>query len=221
MLWRRYTRFCLSSPQVQPSTRDSGVFLLDILERLLVSKSLRDVSVADVCREANIPRSTFYRRYSNLDAMFAVLFEECVSELQAGGQPWLSGESRRFAPSLEAFYLAFFRHANFWYRLRLEGRYEHPQLQDMYWQMVLDWDAAVAARMDESYPWVDSPATTAHLMNAMGEGLLFRNIQHGVAPDPDAFHALFESAYRGYCSFLQIEMWTEKRLGSPTMETAE
>ena len=195
--------------------------MLDILERLLVSKSLRDVSVADVCREANIPRSTFYRRYPNLDAMFAALFEECVSELQAGGQPWLSGESRRFAPSLEAFYLAFFRHANFWFRLRIEGRYEHPELQDMYEQMVGGFDAAVAARVAESYPWVDSPAETARLINCMSEGLLFRNIPEGVAPDPAAFNALFELTYRGYCSFLQIEMWTEKRPGSPTMETAE
>ena len=195
--------------------------MLDILERSLVTKSLSDVSVADVCREANIPRSTFYRRYPNLDAMFAALFEECVSELQAGGHPWLSGESKRFAPSLEAFYLAFFRHANFWYRLRLEGRYEHPQLQDMYLEMMNHWDTSVGARIAESYPWVDEPATTAHLMNAMGEGLLFRNIDHGTAPDPDAFHAMFELAYRGYCSLLQIEMWTEKPLGSPTLQTSE
>ena len=195
--------------------------MLDTLERLLVSKSLRDVSVADVCREANIPRSTFYRRYPNLQAMFAALFEECQNELQAGGGPWLSGESVRLSPSLEAFYLAFMRHANFWFRLRIEGRYEHPELQKMYDQMVDDFDAAVAARIVESYPWVDSPAETARLINSMGEGLLFSNIPEGVAPAPAAFNALFELAYRGYYSFLQIEMWAEKRVGSQTLETAE
>ena len=195
--------------------------MLDTLERLLVSKSLRDVSVADVCREANIPRSTFYRRYPNLQAMFAALFEECQNELRAGGGPWLSGESVRLSPSLEAFYLAFMRNANFWFRLRIQGRYEHPELQKMYDQMVDDFDAAVAARILESYPWVDSPAETARLMNSMGEGLLFSNIPEGVSPDPDAFNALFELAYRGYCSFLQIEMWTEKRVGSPTQVTAK
>ena len=195
--------------------------MLDTLERLLVSKSLRNVSISDVCREANIPRSTFYRRYPNLQSMFAALFEECVNELQVGAGPWLSGESVRLSPSLEAFYLAFMRHANFWFRLRIEGRFEHPQLQEMYVQMVGGFDAAVAARITESYPWVDSPAETARLINSMGEGLLFSNIPEGVAPDPDAFNALFELAYRGYCSFLQIEMWTEKRLGSQTLETAE
>ena len=195
--------------------------MLDILERLLVTKSISDVSVADVCREANIPRSTFYRRYPNLQAKFAALFEECVSELQAGGHPWLSGESKRIAPSLEAFYLAFLRHANFWFRLRIEGRFEHPELQNMYDQMVDDFDAAVAARITESYPWVDSPAETAQLINSMAEGLLFRNIPEGVAPDPGAFNALFELAYRGYCSFLKIEMWTEKPLGAQTLQTSE
>ena len=195
--------------------------MLDTLERLLVSKSLRNVSISDVCREANIPRSTFYRRYPNLQSMFAALFEECVNELQVGAGPWLSGESVRLSPSLEAFSLAFFRHANFWFRLRIEGRFEHPQLQEMYVQMVGGFDAAVAARITESYPWVDSPAETARLINSMGEGLLFSNIPEGVAPDPDAFNALFELAYRGYCSFLQIEMWTEKRVGSQTLETAE
>lgn len=195
--------------------------MLDILERLLVTKSISDVSVADVCREANIPRSTFYRRYPNLQAMFAALFEECVSELQAGGHPWISGESKRIAPSLEAFYLAFLRHANFWFRLRIEGRFEHPELQNMYDQMVGDFDAAVAARITESYPWVDSPAETAQLINSMAEGLLFRNIPEGVAPDPGAFNALFELAYRGYCSFLKIEMWTEKPLGAQTLQTSE
>ena len=195
--------------------------MLDTLEGLLVTKSLRNVSIADVCREANIPRSTFYRRYPNLQAMFAALFEECQNELRAGGGPWLSGESVRLSPSLEAFYLAFFRHANFWFRLRIEGRYEHPELQDMYEQMVGGFDAAVAARIAESYPWVDSPADTARLINCMSEGLLFRNIPEGVAPDPAAFNALFELAYRGYCSFLQIEMWTEKRLESPNLKTVE
>jgi AcrR family transcriptional regulator len=195
--------------------------MLDTLEGLLVTKSLRNVSIADVCREANIPRSTFYRRYPNLQAMFAALFEECVNEMRAGGGPWLLGESKRFAPSLEAFYLAFMRHANFWFRLRIEGRYEHPQLQGMYDEMMDEWDAAVAARITESYPWVDSPTKTAQLMNAMGESLLFKNIPDGQTLNSEAFNAVFELAYRGYCSFLQIEMWTEKRLGSPTMETAE
>ena len=195
--------------------------MLDILEHLLASKKLRDVSVADVCRDANIPRSTFYRRYPNLDAMFAALFEECVNELQVGAGPWLSGESVRLSPSLEAFSLAFMRHANFWFRLRIQGRYDHPQLQEMYDQMVDGFDAAVAARVSESYPWVDSPAETARLINCMAEGLLFRNIPEGVAPDPGAFNALFELAYRGYCSFLKIEMWTEKPLGAQTLQTSE
>jgi AcrR family transcriptional regulator len=195
--------------------------MLDTLEGLLVTKSLRNVSIADVCRGANIPRSTFYRRYPNLQSMFAALLEECMNELQVGAGPWLSGESVRLSPSLEAFSLAFMRHANFWFRLRIEGRYEHPELHDMYEQMVGGFDAAVAARIAESYPWVDSPAETARLINCMSEGLLFRNIPEGVAPAPAAFNALFELAYRGYCSFLQIEMWTEKRLGSPTLETAE
>ena len=195
--------------------------MLDTLERLLVTKSLRAVSISDVCREANVPRSTFYRRFPNLQAMFAAMFEECVNEMRAGGGPWLSGESKRFAPSLEAFYLAFMRHANFWFRLRIEGRYEHPELQEMYDEMMDEWDAAVAARITESYPWVTAPTETAQLMNAMGESLLFKNIPDGHALDTDAFNALFELAYLGYCSFLQIEMWTETRIDLAVTPTNE
>lgn len=200
---------------------ERGRFMLDALERLLLTRSLRAVTVADVCREAGVPRATFYRHYANLDAMRNGLFWECVNELRAAGMPWLSGESVRLAPSLEAFYLAFMRHANFWFRLRIEGRYEHPELQKGYEQMMDEWDAALAARMTESYSWVDSPNEIAQLMNSMGESLLFRYIPEGISPDPAAFNALFELAYRGYCSFLQIEMWTETRIGSAAALTSE
>ena len=77
---------------------EGGKFMLDALERLLLTRSLSAVTVADVCREAGVPRATFYRHYANLDAMRIGLFWECVNELRAAGMPWLSGESVRLAP---------------------------------------------------------------------------------------------------------------------------
>ncbi len=195
--------------------------MLEVFERLLVTMNFREVSVADVCREAEIPRTSFYRRYTNLDALKEALFDQCVTELLVAGGPWLEGKSKRLAPSLEAFYFAFMDHATFWYRVYYEAQRDAPELRLKYDQMMRDWDSAVTARVQESYPWIDAPVEVAQLINAMNEKLLFRAIGSGEALRGEALQELFELAYRGYCSFLQMEMWTEKRLGSPTLETAE
>ncbi len=195
--------------------------MLDVLERLLLERRLSQVTIADICRQEQIPRSTFYRRYGNLDAFLRSAFDQARQELNDAGRPWVTGESSRLSPSLQGIYLAFFRHAVFWRRLRIDGRHETPELQERWQQASAEYGETLAARIAQSYPWVDKPNEVSQLLTAMDRGLLFLQVQDVDPLQSSQLDAVFELGYRGYCSFLQVEMWTEKRLGSPTLETVE
>ena len=194
--------------------------MLDGLERLLLDRRLSQVTIADICRQEKIPRSTFYRRYGNLDAFLRSAFDQARQELNEAGRPWITGESSRLSSSLQGIYLSFFRHAVFWRRLRIDGRHETPELQERWKQASADYDQTLAARILQSYPWVDKPNEVSQLVTAMDRGLLFHQLADSTPLDSSRLDAVFELGYRGYCSFLQIEMWTEKRLGSPELATA-
>ena len=194
--------------------------MLDGLERLLLDRRLSQVRIADICRQEKIPRSTFYRRYGNLDAFLRSAFDEARQELNEAGRPWITGESSRLSSSLQGIYLSFFRHAVFWRRLRIDGRHETPELQERWKQASADYDETLAARISQSYPWVAEPDEVSQLVTAMDRGLLFDQLADSTPLDSSRLDAVFELGYRGYCSFLQIEMWTEKRLGSPELATA-
>ena len=194
--------------------------MLDGLERLLLDRRLSQVRIADICRQEKIPRSTFYRRYGNLDAFLRSAFDEARQELNEAGRPWITGESSRLSSSLQGIYLSFFRHAVFWHRLRIDGRHETPELQERWKQASADYDETLAARISQSYPWVAEPDEVSQLVTAMDRGLLFDQLADSTPLDSSRLDAVFELGYRGYCSFLQIEMWTEKRLGSPELATA-
>ena len=195
--------------------------MIDMLERLLLKRRLSQVTVADICRQENIPRSTFYRRYGNLDAFLRSAFDQARQELNDAMQPWLTGKSSRLSPSLQALYVAIFRRAVFWRRLLVDGRHETPELQEVWKHSSTGYNATLAARISQSYPWVDEPDEISQLLTAMDKGLIFLPVGNFDPLDEAQLDTLFELAYRGYCSFLEIEMWTEKRLGSPTLETAE
>ena len=149
------------------------------------------------------------------------MFDQARQELNDAGRPWITGESSRLSPSLQGIYLAFFRHAVFWRRLRIDGRHETPELQERWKQASAEYGETLAARISQSYRWVDKPNEVAELLTAMDRGLLFLRVADVNSLDSSQLDALFELGYRGYCSFLQIEMWTEKPLGSQTLETVE
>ena len=205
-------------PEPLRSRREANP-ILDILEQLLADRRLSQVTIADICRQEKIPRSSFYRRYGNLDAFLRSAFDQAREELNDAGRPWITGESLRLSPSLQGIYLAFFRHAVFWRRLLVDGRHETPELQERWKQASAEYGETLAARISQSYRWVDKPNEVAELLTAMDRGLLFLRVADVNSLDSSQLDALFELGYRGYCSFLQIEMWTEKPLGSLSLET--
>jgi len=188
--------------------------MIEVLERLLVDNRLSQVTIADICRQEDIPRSTFYRRYGNLDAFLGSAFDQAGQELRDALQPWLTGQSSRLSPSLQGLYVAISRHAILWRRLLIDGRHETPKLQEDFKRASIDYQEMLTARISQSYPWVDEPAEVSQLLTAIDRGLLFLQVADSDPLDPSQLDTLFELAYRGYCSFLQIEMWTEKRIGS-------
>ena len=117
--------------------------------------------------------------------------------------------------------MAILRRAVFWRRLLVDGRHETPELHERWKLASREYEEILAARISQSYPWVDKPDEVAQLLTAMDRGLLFLRVADLDPLDSSRLDDLFELGYRGYCSFLQVEMWTEKPLGSQTLETVE
>ena len=54
--------------------------LENAIVRLMRKKNLTEISVSDLCREANIPRRTFYRYYEDRDAVLDAIIEDLMTE---------------------------------------------------------------------------------------------------------------------------------------------
>ena len=53
----------------------------DALLSLLADKEYADVTIADLCREAEINRGTFYLHYSNLHEVLEELFDDALGKM--------------------------------------------------------------------------------------------------------------------------------------------
>ena len=53
----------------------------DALLNLLAEKEYADVTIADLCREAEINRGTFYLHYSNLHEVLEELFDDALGKM--------------------------------------------------------------------------------------------------------------------------------------------
>ena len=53
----------------------------DALLKLLASKSLADITVSELAREAHVSRSTFYEHFGNPDDVYGVLMAEISAEM--------------------------------------------------------------------------------------------------------------------------------------------
>lgn len=55
---------------------------MDAITRLLVSQAVAEITVEDICIEADVSASTFYRRFDNKDALLHALYEGYHADVQ-------------------------------------------------------------------------------------------------------------------------------------------
>lgn len=60
--------------------------LRKILIELLQKKSFNEITIVEICKLANINRSTFYAHYMNIDALFLEYFTNLIEELRGDYQ---------------------------------------------------------------------------------------------------------------------------------------
>ena len=60
--------------------------MADGLLRLMREHNYHDISVADICRELGISRNSFYRYFSDKDAMLQVLIDQVLLGLELNAQ---------------------------------------------------------------------------------------------------------------------------------------
>lgn len=82
-----------AKPAVQERSRKTRAALLEAMERLLNRKPFAEITVAELAAEAGVSPASVYQRFSNRDALVAILIElylECVETWSASPQGRLS-----------------------------------------------------------------------------------------------------------------------------------
>ncbi len=64
-----------AKPGVQERSRKTRAVLLEAMERLLVHKPFAEITVAELAAEAKVSPASIYQRFSNRDALVAILIE--------------------------------------------------------------------------------------------------------------------------------------------------
>ena len=54
---------------------DSQLKIYKALRQILITKSLNDITVTDICEECNCSRSTFYRNFDNVIDILEIFFD--------------------------------------------------------------------------------------------------------------------------------------------------
>jgi AcrR family transcriptional regulator len=67
---------------------DRRVLILRTVESLLADRSFRDLTVEDVMRQAELPRTTFYRYFPDLESILLYGVAEIADELNAASERW-------------------------------------------------------------------------------------------------------------------------------------
>ena len=118
----------------QRSRRTRGR-IKDAMLALLASCDFNELSVSELCREAGVTRSTFYRHFANLSEVVDELVDDCFetsrSGARSGGPGGMLDNTRRVAAmtepdELRALYGTFFlnralrwRKDDLWYRMHI------------------------------------------------------------------------------------------------------
>lgn len=110
----------------------SRQMLQKALLRLLAGKSIHEISVAELCREAGVNRSTFYRLYSIPAEVMEEILRNMISEISAD---YLFTEGKRIENTLKTYQYIYDHREVFRAILPNCGNRVYAMLEEMYSRM--------------------------------------------------------------------------------------
>jgi TetR/AcrR family transcriptional regulator, ethionamide resistance regulator len=131
--------------------KDVRAALLEAAERLLAERSLADLAVEDVLREAGVSRASFYFYFESKHAIVAALLERIIDEVHAAALPWFERDE---TPPGEALRAAISGSLELWRRHRpvMTASVEHwqsvPELREVWGGVIARFIEASRARID-------------------------------------------------------------------------
>jgi AcrR family transcriptional regulator len=142
----------LDRPRSHRGTSDAETTIFDATERLLAQIPLHDISVADIIKEAQISRATFYFYFSSKFAVVSGLLARVMDDIYEVVQPFVGGTAEESAEetlrrSLGASVDVWFAHGP-----ALRAAHEHwhavPELREQWLAVVERFTDAVAGQID-------------------------------------------------------------------------
>jgi AcrR family transcriptional regulator len=178
--------------------RDVRATLLEATERLLAERALGELAVADILKEAEVSRATFYFYFESKHAILAALLERIVDDLHGATLPYFErGETPPEQALRDAHrgLLALWREHAVVMRASLENWQAVPELRDAWGGIIARFTAAAAAQIERdreasvAQPGPDA-ARLAGALIAMNERCVYYAVANG---DPDDDAALVET----------------------------
>jgi len=167
--------------------------LLEATERLLAERALGELAVADILKEAEVSRATFYFYFESKHAILAALLERIVDDLHGATLPYFErGETPPEQALRDAHrgLLALWREHAVVMRASLENWQAVPELRDAWGAIIARFTAAAAAQIKRdreasvAQPGPDA-ARLAGALIAMNERCVYYAVANG-DPDDDA-----------------------------------
>jgi TetR/AcrR family transcriptional regulator, ethionamide resistance regulator len=126
------------------------VAVLESMERLLASKRLEQLTVADVLENAGVSRASFYFYFESKQAVVAALLERVIGEVYDAARPWFEGDGdpeEDLRTAIEASGEAWRRHAPI-LNAAVEGWRSSPEIGDLWGTHITRFSEASAARIE-------------------------------------------------------------------------
>lgn len=168
--------------------------LLESTERLLAERTLGELAVEDILREAKVSRASFYFYFESKHAILAALLERIVDDVHAAAFPYLErGETppeQALRDALAAIVAVWREHAIVM-RASLENWQAVPELRDAWGGMIGRFTAAAAAQIERdrevgvAQQGPDATRLAGALM-AMNERCVYYAVASGDPADDEA-----------------------------------
>ena len=77
-----YNNFNMVQNKLDIRTLKTQSIIQETLKKILLNKDVKDITVYELCKEANINRGTFYNHYNNISEVYEVIFNDMFTSIQ-------------------------------------------------------------------------------------------------------------------------------------------